>query len=334
MGQISFDQVDIFQILLAQLLCKSREQQLVFPELFDQFWQELFRSFDARLKPSAKKPTDDKKAGAPSLIELKNWLYNKPTAHTEKTAFYSRGVSATNQDLSKYQSEHIEELVRIITEIAKKWASQTSRRRVISKSKGQIDLRQLVRRNLSTGEMINLSFRENKIQKPRLVLVCDVSKSMEVFSNFTVQLMYAFQNSYRSIETFVFGTELYHVTKSLKYQSFNRALNKLSEEVPDWSGGTRIGYCLDRFIKNYGLRLLHGKVIFLIISDGWDTGEPELLESSMKFIKRRVKKLIWLNPQAGKPNFEPQVKGMITALPYIDYMHAVHDIESLRKLRS
>jgi len=165
------------------------------------------------------------------------------------------------------------------------------------------------------------------------VLVCDVSKSMEMFSNFTVQLLYAFQNSYRSIETFVFGTELHHVTRMLKHNSFKQVLNQLSDQVPDWSGGTRIGHCLNELIQGYGARLLHGKVIFLMISDGWDTGDIELLEQSMKYIKRRVKKLIWLNPQAGKPGFKPQVQGMVTALPYIDIFHGAHDVESFGDLR-
>lgn len=333
LSRTQFHQPELFQLTLAQLLCKSRRQQLEFPELFNEFWQELFVSFDAKLKPLKRKSNEKSQPLSSRLTELKNWLYNSQPSSVEETAFYSRGGGSPGHDLAHYHSRNIRDLVKIVDQIANNWASRPGRRKVKSKSKGQIDLRQIVRRNLSKGEMIDLSFRENKTQKPRLVLVCDVSKSMEVFSNFTVQLLYTFQNRYRSIETFVFGTELYRITGILRHRNFKQALSKLSDQVPDWSGGTRIGYCLDRLIQDYGSKLLHGKVIFLIISDGWDTGDLDLLETSMKYINRRVKKLIWLNPHASKPGFKPQVQGMVTALPYIDYLHGVHNVDSLRDLR-
>ncbi|GJM28375.1 MAG: hypothetical protein DHS20C17_10100 [Cyclobacteriaceae bacterium] len=332
----NFDLNDIenFQLALAQLLCKSRQQQLDFADYFEQFWQELFKSFNAKVKLSSKKSVHRKKAATPTTAQLKNWLHNNRGTHTEETAFYSGESEISGQDLSHYQSESVNELVKLVNQIAHNWQSRPGRRKVKSKSPGQIDLRQVLRRNLSTGEMINIAFRENKLQKPRLVLVCDISKSMEVFTGFSVQLLYAFQNSYRSLETFMFGSELHHVTNLLKQQSFNSAMQHLSSQVPDWSGGTRIGYCLDRLIRVYGSRMLHGRVIFLMISDGWDTGDIELLESSMQYINRKVKQLIWLNPHASKPGFQPRVQGMVAALPYIDYLHGVHDVESLKDLRS
>ena len=329
LGQWEFDSKQDFQLILSQLLCKSRPQQLEFPQLFEDFWQQIFASFNARIKPKPERASRGKPAKPATLMELKDWLYNKRTLDNEDTAFYSSQVSSKGRDLTGYHSKNIEELTRILALLAKEWASRPSRRKVRTKSGGEVDLRRVIRRNLTAGEIIDISFRENKIQKPRLILVCDVSKSMEVFSNFTVQLLYAFQTRYRSIETFVFGTELYHITKLLKHYSFKKALEMLTERVPDWSGGTRIGHSLDLLIRDYGSRLLHGKVIFLMISDGWDTGEIDLLEDSLKYIKRRVKKLIWLNPLAGKPGYKPEVKGMVAALPYIDYMHGVHDVRSL-----
>jgi len=331
--EVPFRDIESFQLTLSQLLCRSRAHHLAFPELFDEFWQELFVSFNAKIKRSKNKSPENAAKPAASLTALKNWLYNHQGSQTEDTAFLGRGVNSTNQDLSYYHAEQIHDLARIVNQMARTWATKRGRRKIPSKSRGQIDLRKVLRKNLSTGELIDISFRENKIQKPRLVLVCDVSKSMELFSNFTVQLLYAFQNNYHSIETFVFGTELYHVSRMLKQKSFENVLNLLSDQVPDWSGGTRIGHCLDQLIQGYGSRLLHGKVIFIMISDGWDTGDIELLEQSMKYIKRRVKKLIWLNPQAGKPDFQPQVRGMVAALPYIDIFHGVHDVESFKGLR-
>jgi uncharacterized protein with von Willebrand factor type A (vWA) domain len=322
--------VEAFQLGLRQLLCKSRAQQLEFGDYFEQYWQELFTSFNAKVKTRKEKSSANQKPATPTTAQLKNWLYNKRSTHSEQTAFYSGQHDHGHQDLSHHQSDDIRELVQLIDQIARNWASRPGRRKVKSRSSGQLDLRRIMRANLATGEMIHLSFRENKLQKPRLVVVCDVSKSMEMYSDFTVQLLYAFQNSYRSLETFVFGTELYHVSKLLKHQSFKQSLEQLSVRVPDWSGGTRIGHSLDQLIREYGSRMLHGKVIFLMISDGWDIGDLELLESSMEYIKRRVRKLIWLNPLESKPGYQPEVQGMKTALPYIDYLHGVHDVESLK----
>jgi uncharacterized protein with von Willebrand factor type A (vWA) domain len=314
-----FEEVEIFKLTLTQLLCKSRQQQLDFPGLFDQFWQELFKSFGAKIKPVSERASTRNPVRPATTFELKKWLYNQQPSETHETAFYSRGMG-NGLKLSDYQEQGIQELIRRINQLAKKWATRPGRRKVKSKSAGQLDLRQMIRQNMSIGEMINIRFRENKRHKPRLVLVCDVSKSMDLFSNFTVQLLYAFQNNYRSIETFVFGSELYRVSKLLKYHSFNHALELLSEQVPDWSGGTRIGHSLHTLIREYDSRLLHGNVILMIISDGWDTGEIGLLTESLAHIKRRVKKLIWFNPHASKPGFKAEVKGMVAAMPYVDLL--------------
>jgi uncharacterized protein with von Willebrand factor type A (vWA) domain len=326
----SFDGVENFRLILSQLLCKSRQQQWEFSQLFDEFWQEILTSFDSKIKTAPSGASKRKRPKPVSLPEFKDWLYNKQSSVEEEIAFYNPGASSEGYNLANYHSDNITELVRIIELLAKNWATRPGRRKIRAKSGGQMDLRQAIRKNLSYGEIIDLSFRKPKVQKPRLVLVCDVSKSMEVFSSFTVQLLYAFQTVYRSIETFVFGTELHHITRLLKHHSFEESLELLSDQVPDWSGGTRIGHCLDTLIYKYGTRLLHGRVIFLMISDGWDTGEIDLLEDSLKHIKRRVKKLIWLNPHARGPAFKPEVKGMMAALPYIDYLHGVHQILDLK----
>jgi uncharacterized protein with von Willebrand factor type A (vWA) domain len=333
-AQVGLHRVELFQLTLSQLLCKSRIQQLDFPRLFDEFWQQLFRSLDAKIKQSNKRGEKKDPAPSNSLVQLKNWLYRQKSSQTEELAFYGSEKQNNPEHLSHIQKENIQDFIRVIEEIAKKWASTPSRRKVKSRRAGQIDLRQLMRKNLTKGELLDIGFRDNKIQKPRLVLVCDVSKSMEMFTDFTIKLLYAFQNSYRSIDTFVFGTELYHVSKLLKLYSFRHSLEMLSSEVTDWSGGTRIGHSLDTLIRDYGKRLLRDKVIFIIISDGWDTGDQKLLESSMVYIKRRVNKLIWLNPQAGRPGYQPEVQGMITAIPFIDYLHGVHDLNSLKNLKS
>jgi uncharacterized protein with von Willebrand factor type A (vWA) domain len=153
---------------------------------------------------------------------------------------------------------------------------------------------------------------------------------MKLFSNFTLQLLYAFQQSYRRLETFVFGTQLFRITPWLKEHSFEQAVMKLNEQVPEWSGGTNIGGSLSQFIEAYASQMLNKNCLLMIISDGWDTGDTEELAWAIGYIQRRVKKLIWLNPHASKPNFEPLVAGMQAALPYIDIFQGVHDLETLK----
>ncbi len=324
----SFNQGE-FRLLLVHLLCRSRKDQLVFDELFEEFWQELFTSFDAKVKVRKTRANQRNPTRGQSLKKVKNWLYNSSSEDIEETSFYSTGKGSSNHTLSENQSGSIQELIQIVKLLSKKLASKPGRRKIPAKYTGRLDLRGMARRNINTGELIQLAFRKPKMQKPQLVLLCDVSRSMELFTDATVQLLFAFQSSHNSIETFVFGTELYQVSKSLKNKTFKKALDELTNQVPEWSGGTRIGHCLDQFIVSYGSRLLNKKVIFLVISDGWDTGEIDLLETSLAYIKRRVNKVIWLNPQADKPGFSPQVRGMVAALPFIDYLHGVTDLRSL-----
>ena len=155
---------------------------------------------------------------------------------------------------------------------------------------------------------------------------------MNLYSKFLIQFLYAFQNAYRRIETFVFSTSLYRISTQLKEQDFHLALSRVAEEVPGWSGGTNIGKAFDQFCIQYSTKFLNNKTIIIILSDGWDTGETSLLEQSMKHIHSRARKVIWLNPLAGNPGFQPSVRGMQAALPYIDVFASAHNVESLRAI--
>ena len=153
---------------------------------------------------------------------------------------------------------------------------------------------------------------------------------MELYSRFFVHLIYAFQNAYDKIETFVFSTALHRVSAILDHYDFEKAFDTISDRVPHWSGGTTIGSCLNHFVQEYGYGMLDKKTIVLILSDGWDTGDPELMTEAMKNIYKKSKKVIWLNPLAGSTNFSPEVMGMKMALPYIDVLASAHNLESLR----
>ena len=179
--------------------------------------------------------------------------------------------------------------------------------------------------------MLELRYTRRKIQRRQLVLVCDVSKSMELYSNFLIQFSYAFHQSFRQIETFVFGTALQRITPLLRGAEYTDALERLQGYATSWSGGTRIGASLQTLNLDYR-HLLRPQTVVIILSDGMDTGAPELLSSEMRLLHTRCARLIWLNPLAGHPGYSPRTRGMEAALPFVDVFAPAHNLESLQAL--
>ena len=193
-----------------------------------------------------------------------------------------------------------------------------------------MDLRRSIRANLMKGEIIELRRRARRRKKVRLVLLCDVSGSMDLYSRFLLQFLFALQNVFGRVETFTFATRLTRVTEHLKGPSYKVALKRLTE-VRDFSGGTRIGESLREFNRSWG-QLVDRHTIVIVLSDGWDTGEPEELAAEMLALKRRAGRVIWLNPLLGNPSYEPLTRGMAAALPLVDHFAAAHNLSSLRDL--
>ncbi|MEK7879317.1 MAG: VWA domain-containing protein, partial [candidate division NC10 bacterium] len=212
------------------------------------------------------------------------------------------------RDFSAFPADQLDELARLTILIARRLARRLSRRKRPTRRRGVVDLRRTVRLNLMRGEFVELRRRERKRKKVRLVLLCDVSGSMDLYSRFLLQFLYALQNVFGRVETFTFSTRLTRVTDHLKGHPYRQVLKRLSD-VRDWSGGTRIGECLAEFNREWGRRLLNHDTIVLVLSDGWDTGDPDLLAGELLRIKRRVGRLIWLNPLLGNPAYQPLPRG-------------------------
>ena len=234
------------------------------------------------------------------------------------------------QDFSTFPAEQLDEVARLTVLIAKRLARRISRRRKPTRKGGVIDLRRSMRANLMKGEIIELRRRARRRRKVRLVLLCDVSGSMDLYSRFLLQFLYALQNVFGRVETFTFATRLTRVTELLRGPSYKRALRRLTE-VRDWSGGTRIGEAIREFNQGWA-HLVDRRTIVLILSDGWDTGEPEVLAQEMLNLKRRAGRVLWLNPLLGNPSYEPLTRGMAAALPLVDHFAAAHNLSSLREL--
>lgn len=333
---ITFTDPEIFQMILKGVLARSKKEQQKFDNLYDDYWSQYFKAVDSKIKDAEAEdqvnPKSDSKKKAPSLQALKSWLYGKGSTEETEIAAYSGQEVLTQKDFSAYTAVELEEMMRFLQQLARSLALKRQRRFRPSKHQATFDLRRTMRLNMRRGgEILDLAFREPKERKLQLVLLCDVSQSMDLYSRFLVQFAYAFQQSYRRIETFVFSTSLHRITEEMQEQDYDLALQHLSEKVPNWSGGTKIGPSLQEFIDNHR-QYLDRRTLVLILSDGWDTGDLEVLEESMRTLHRRSSRVIWLNPLAGNPDYEPTVKGMQVALPYVDAFAAAHNLESLKSV--
>jgi uncharacterized protein with von Willebrand factor type A (vWA) domain len=328
---IDYTSPDIFHLALKATLCRNKTQAQEFDDLFNEYWKQLNKAVDAKTKDDSKKINIPKPQA--SLKSLKTWLHGKRSDETEETATYSIQETLSQKDFSSVPEEDIDELMHVIRALAKRIAAKTSRRYKFSHQQDIPDLRQTLRKNLRRGgELLELAYRKPKRNRTKILLLCDVSKSMELYTAFLLQFMYAFQQVYSRMETFVFGTSLKRITPVLKEQNFRAALHLMVAENNDWSGGTRIGESLYDFVIHYSKKMLDSKTIVIIVSDGWDKGNMDILRESMEHIHQKARKVIWLNPLAGFVSYRPDVAGMQTAMPFIDILAPVHNAESLRQL--
>lgn len=209
------------------------------------------------------------------------------------------------------------------------------RRMKESHRKEQINLRRTIRRSIGYGgEPIELCRRAQKPKKQRLIVLLDVSGSMDKYSYFLLHFICALRENFRQLEAFVFSTSLVRITKALQPNRIDFVLATISELADNWSSGTRIGECLHEFKEKYGKLLLNGSPTILILSDGLDTGDPVLLGQEMIKLQRRARRIIWLNPLKGMKGYAPEARGMKAALPAVDDFHSAHNLESLLELEN
>ena len=329
-----------FYLALRTTLAKSREEQEIFDQHFDAYWQVWDRALEPH-RAAARQGMDETdgggdrpQSGRPASVTISDWLKGNGRAEEEReVAGYSPVEVVTRRDFSAFGTTEIDEMGRMVAVLAKALATRLSRRCRHSHRRGPLDLCRTLRLNLPKGgDLLDLSFRRRKRQKLKLVLLCDMSKSMDLYGRFLIQFIYSFQNVYRRLETFVFSTSLHRITSTLKSGDLPRVLLALSSEVPDWSGGTRIGASLHDFLTRHGTEMVDRNTVVLILSDGWDTGDIDLLEDSMREIQKRCRCLVWLNPLMGHPGYQPSCRGMQAALPFVDIFAPAHNLASLRQL--
>ena len=338
---IDLTQPQQFRTSLRTCLAKSLSEQAIFDASFQQYWDVWARAAElGRPRPEegdeADERGDDESKPQTSTRSIVDWLKGDSRDsedEEEETAAYSPIEVLTKRDFRFFGAGETDEISRVITLIARILARRFKRRYRAGRRRGRLDLRRTLRTNLRRGgELVDLAYKRRRQQRLDLVLLCDVSRSMDLYSRFLIQFVYAFQVACRRVETFAFSTSLSRITDALDGGDFDETLETIGEQVPQWSGGTRIGACLDAFLSSWGESTLSDRTVVIILSDGWDTGDIELLSESMRQIRRRAHSVIWLNPLLGYEAYEPDTAGMRAALPYVDLFSSAHNAASLRDL--
>lgn len=249
------------------------------------------------------------------------------------TRAYSAAEALRHKDFEHYTWDELQEAKRLMAEARWRLGERVSRRTRPSRRGEHLDLRRTFRRSLRTGgEPVQLARRVVRMKPRPLVILCDISGSMSLYSRLLLHFVHTVSNGLANVETFVFGTRLTRITRQLARRDVDDAVRDVSKSVQDWSGGTRIGDSLRTFNYRWARRVLGRGAVVLVISDGWDRGDTRVLSEEMARLQRSCHRLIWLNPLLGQEDYRPVTAGMRAALPYIDNFLPGNNLESLLAL--
>ena len=319
-------------------LCSSRREFETFDRLFEAFWRPPVEaaiggtSEDGQeaLPPAEPHPNVRLESGVLSAGD------DSATGDSEEESSvglqYSPEEALRLKDFSEYDEDDLRAARRVTAAIRLSPPLRRSHRTMRSR-RGRLDLRATLRRSArSGGDAMRWQFRAQRRRPRRVVFLCDVSGSMSQYSRALLLFLHAAVRSRRNVEAFCFGTRLTRVTRELSPSAVERAIAGAAARVTDWSGGTRIGQSLRSFCDLWGQRGFARGAIVVIMSDGWDTGEPELLAAQMGRLRRLCHRLIWVNPLSASPGYQPLAQGMAAALPATDEFLPAHNLRSLDAL--
>ena len=321
---------------LRSVMCSSKEDWDLFADCFQAFWE-------GHVSGTAAERTGRSRESRGSRLSRRDMPSLMATDSADDPSSEQDGVQAvagaspherlTKADFSTLPHTDMAALEQISLRLFRQMSRRLSRRRRSGTSRGLVDLRRTIRRNISRGgEPINLLFRERSPRPHRLVTLLDISGSMSPYSLFLVKFLYALEKHFRHVDTFLFSTSLVEITHLLRGARLQDSLRALSDLPAGWSGGTSIGGSLREFNQIQRSKLRSSDTLFMILSDGWDTGDPGILAAELATVKRRVRKIIWLNPLLGLEDYQPITGGMSAALPHIDVFASAHNLESLLAL--
>lgn len=329
---------------LFSVFVNRRDQREVFDQAFHIFWRnpEILERMMQLVLPDigssqTMRETEEISRRVAEALSTNNETSQQEVEQEEiefdAALTWSAGETLAGKDFEKMSGDEI----KLATNAIKKMRlpiSEVRTRRYRPYSLGaRVDMRRTLRAALRSGQgYIPVMRRQQRLRRPPLVIICDISGSMERYSRMMLHFMHAVTNDRDRVHTFLFGTRLTNVTRYLRYKDIDMALAKVGEEVVDWSGGTRIGACLQEFNQSWSRRVLTQGAVTIIISDGLDRDEGTGLKDGMERLHKSCRRLIWLNPLLRYDGFQPKSLGIRAMLPHVDDFRTVHNLDSLRDL--
>jgi len=320
------------------LFCATHSDWERFDAIFNAFWRGRSRWVAGRIStrpgPQAAAPRRDP-GGPPAGV----------AADTRAASAEADGGSGRHQGASRAEQLSVIDLRHIVDpqelaeahalaeRLARQMRARLLRRRQSQRRGARLDLRRTIHRSISHGGTpLDLVWHRRKEKPLRLVILLDASGSMSLYTSFFVRFVHGVVDTFREAEAFIFHTRLAHVSQSLRDRDPSRAVERLALMAQGIGGGTRIGESLATFNRWHAARVVHSRTAIMIVSDGYDTGAPERLAAEMAQLRRRCRRIIWLNPLIGWEGYRPQARGMQAALPFIDLFAPAHNLASLAAL--
>jgi uncharacterized protein len=317
-----------------------------FDAIFDAYWsgRGVHRAQVARASPAAGGAAAARRSVASPPHppqDLPNQVERRSGAESESGASPGgrRGGASRAENLAVADVRHIvdpdevAEVHELAARLARTMRARLLRREQARRRGRRLDIRRTIHRNVSKGGTpVDLVWRRRKTKPLRLVVLLDTSGSMNLYTAFFVRFLHGVVDAFREAEAFVFHTRLAHVSPSLRDRDVARVVDRLGLMAQGIGGGTRIGESLVTFNRWHARRVINSRTAVMIVSDGYDTGEPELLSAQMRRLRQRCRRIIWLNPLIGWKSFSPEARGMQAALPHVDLFAPAHNLESLAAL--
>ncbi len=312
---------DVFHACQA-LLVSRHEQIAPFAALFDAFWRERDAEGVAAALPLPALPPEPARPGAQATAVRIEPAGAEDESDEDSTSGAMRAWSESGgfarKDFAEFSADELARARAALDRL--RWTPGLRRTRRWERGRGsRIDLRRALAKSVRTGGDVFTLPRQRRRRRPRpLVVLCDVSGSMDRYSRLLLHFAHGLEQHHARVEAFLFSTTLTRVTRQLRIRRVDAAVAAVSREVPDWSGGTRIGPALAQFHRRWARRVLTQGPVVLLISDGWDCGDPEVLRDQVARLQRSCHRLIWLNPLIGTEGYAPLTRGLQAALPYVD----------------
>lgn len=330
-----FSRPQVYHAARATLINRKEYLQL-FDQAFSEFWEAHQSSPAPQKTPRAPRhrPEDFERTTLVSFMAEKAKRQAKEIEVTDRTETGTATEWLQRKDFSTLTDDELAELRRSMASLRWDFSQRESHRLVKSRRGRQLDHRETLRRASKVGGVVvELRRRQRKEKARPLILIADVSGSMELYSRIVLQFFHGLSQALEGTEAFVFGTRLTRLTDALRVRNVDLALDAVSDEVADFAGGTRIAECLHDFRTSWGPKVLRRGAVVLVISDGCETGSVGQLAHEVKALRRSCYRLVWLNPRLGQARYEPKVRGMAAVLPHVDDFLPIHNFESLRQLR-